>query len=339
MTRYEHQDAVARELEQLAGARSYGKRRRSLKMKALRFGRCGRRTLVEQCGDCGKKVPGTGVQKASDFPCQLRICGLCQRRAAAKRVNELLASVLVAVDALPPESTEFDLREFTLTTWYDPTDPNELTCEAIRERVVSLNRAAQHIWNKGGLRDARTRDKRRQRRKGTGLECDIEMGTLGMVHLHAVYLGPYVDHEHLRNVAREVDPRIDLGKRSYVRLVERDELSPESDAAIRQVFGGRANPGLCASWFGESLLGELRLRPERVRRSLKTEAQIKWLSRPRSMAYLRSKGREARALVAKSGHRVALRRDDLHGKLREVAKYICKVCRHWRSAGSLKPGR
>lgn len=251
LKRFEFQDLVSEELERIAESEPYGKRRRRLKRKAVAFRLCGRTTVVETCRDCGTDIPGTGVQKASAFPCNVRVCNVCERRASKERCDELLASITVAAERAPKD---FGLRKITLTTHYNPSDPNEVTVEALRERALGLIAAVSHVW-RCGLRDARfsareAKGKRKKVRRGTGLHMSIEMGLRGNVHAHLIYFGPYINKKWLLKTAGEACDRIGGPGQSKVNRIKRDGLRDAVREAVKYVYKG-VSP-LCERWFSEA---------------------------------------------------------------------------------------
>jgi hypothetical protein len=239
--RWEYQDRVAEELEAIARALPYGKKRKSLLRRATAFALCGRRTKVKSCKDCGAHLPGSGVQASSGHPCGLRVCNVCARRESGRVCAELepvLASI--TTDA----SGGYRYRSITLTTRYDPTDPAELTIEAIRERVVGLRRAVSHVWAHG-LRDACNR--RGKKRGGTGLVYNIEIGMSGAVHVHCVYWGPYAPNAWLVTCAREAYDRV--GHVHHVAEIRGPDLSRKVREACK--YGLKGISPLCERWFDE----------------------------------------------------------------------------------------
>lgn len=172
-------DALQAEAEALP----HGKLRKALLRKATAFRLCGIRTRVLVCNNCKASQLGSGIQTSAGHPCQTRICPCCQRRSAQKRRAELRDSLAnIAV----PEGYGF--KHITFTTRYNPRSEGELTIEALRSRIDGLLLALRAAL-KAGLR-----------RKGTGLSFTIEIAGSGHVHLHALYLGPFVVKAWLEKV-------------------------------------------------------------------------------------------------------------------------------------------
>lgn len=172
-------------MEIAAQSLPHGKIRKSLLRKATALRLCGSRTRILVCRACKTPKAGSGIQTSAGHPCQTRICNGCQRRRGQQRRAELER----ALNRIKiPKGYSF--KQLTLTTRYDPRDESELTVEALVSRIEGLIAAIMLAW-KTGLR-----------RKGTGLTFSIEIAGSGHVHLHALFLGPYIPKPWLETVLR-----------------------------------------------------------------------------------------------------------------------------------------
>lgn len=154
------------------------------------YQRCGSTVRVRQCKCCLTERCGSG-----DFvgcrTCKTKACHVCAKTRAiqVERFFERAFDVM-------PEMEGYSWRLIVLTTKYDPSDPNDLTWQALRERVEICNEAAKRLWEK------------LLRSPGSGMMRHTESGKHGHVHLNLIYYGPLVLKEEIEAVAQKTHPRI-----------------------------------------------------------------------------------------------------------------------------------
>ncbi len=155
-----------------------GKRRRDWKAKAHAFASCGRTVSALACNNCNEINYTSGTIIAT---CGLRICPICARRRAEKLRHRLRA----AWDK-QPRHRRHGLYFLTFTMRYDPSNPDEVTADALLRRKNEMLEAWSSVW--------------RQYLKPRGRAAcrAIEVGASGMVHVHVLYDGRRPDIEAVR---------------------------------------------------------------------------------------------------------------------------------------------
>jgi hypothetical protein len=184
MRRGEWTRAVQEAMRAEAEAMPHGKQRRAMLRKATALGYCGVQTRVRQCA-CGSCRPGSGVQHTPDAgkPCNCRSCSLCARRRAQIFRHELAATMT----RIEPRKG-WSWKHIVVQTSYRPTDPNEVTVDALRARVRGVTAAVRAAWRVG------------LGQSGAGLRFAVEIAGSGFVHVHAIYWGPYIAKKWLEDV-------------------------------------------------------------------------------------------------------------------------------------------
>lgn len=187
---------LANEMRAIGAAMPDGKAKRRVLQRAERSLLCGRVTKARACRACGSVREGSGVQTHPEkgYPCNLRTCATCARRQAQKRRQEIKA-ITENPDALP-RVQNYGWKMVTLTMQYDPTNENELTIEALRARVVTLQKAIKLAWKRG------------LKQRGSAMVVTIELSGVGNVHCHFLYYGPYINKDWLEITLKEVSPKM-----------------------------------------------------------------------------------------------------------------------------------
>lgn len=215
-------------------------RRREL---ALRL--CGRFVKARACKCCGGARHGTGRPDpyAHDCrPCNARSCPFCARRKARKQAAELAAQFEKI--EVPTDSAygAFGWKLITLTTKRDPRDPEAHTPAALRSRVKTLAKIREEVWHEwlGFRREGKRGGK--VPIAGTALFWSIELAGTGHVHMHMIYLGPYIPKPLLDSLAAGVDESA-----GFTDVVERDSRKAAYEAAkyACKSPGGMAEDWLC----------------------------------------------------------------------------------------------
>ena len=169
--------ATAAQLETQAKLIPHGRLRRSWKRKAIDFRACGRLTGLV-CNDCSDVLAASITLIAS---CGLRICPTCARRRASA-----LRRKLVACWETSEHPRDMSLYLITLTLRYDPSNEDDLSVEGIRRRKQVLIHAWSHLW------------RRYLKPRGRAAVRAVEVGSHGLVHIHALYHGRRPDVTTLR---------------------------------------------------------------------------------------------------------------------------------------------
>jgi hypothetical protein len=223
---------VADEIERLAQDLPPGKTRKGRLRKATAYRLCARRVRVTRCNECGTLQAGSGVLMPAEgaYPCNARTCPLCARRDASKRRIDLRGRVA----AITPRP-DHRVRHVILTTSYDPTDPAEVTFEALGRRADGLLRAFDAAWRKG------------LGQPGAGAYWAVELGDTGAVHMHVFYIGPFIVKEWLE---RTLHDAYDACGFTWIREAEGDEAIGE----VCKYLTKTSSP-LCESWFTKGRVG------------------------------------------------------------------------------------
>ena len=153
--------------------------------------RCGHLLAVRSCGDCGEDRPGSGnYGHLVTRSCKTRACVTCGW-VRARNTSEFMAKAFDAIEEVDGYRWQF----VTLTTRYNPHDPEDLTAAALRGRAMLAMKIARGAWAK------------MLKVKGAGMLRTVEVGIHGHVHAHLVYYGPKVDKDRLDVVTEAVDCR------------------------------------------------------------------------------------------------------------------------------------
>lgn len=169
--------ATAAQLEAQARLFPHGKLRRSWKHKAADFRACGR-LICLRCDSCDDVLPASITVIAS---CGLRICPNCARRRASA-----LRRKLFACWEKGEHPRNMSLYLITLTLRYDPSSEDDLGVAGIRRRKQILVRAWSRLW------------RRYLKPRGRAAVRAVEVGSHGLVHVHALYHGRRPDVSSLR---------------------------------------------------------------------------------------------------------------------------------------------
>jgi hypothetical protein len=113
--------------------------------------------------------------------CGLRTCPFCARRRA-QRLRRRLRNAWDHRE----KDRRMDLRFLTFTVRYDPTDPADVTAEALRERKKRALAAWSSIW-RSYLKP-----------RGRAAARAVEVGASGVVHIHVLYWGRRPEIDQLR---------------------------------------------------------------------------------------------------------------------------------------------
>jgi hypothetical protein len=183
----EYMRAVARELH----AESWllpDWQRRAVQRRAAALVQCIGGVRGYECEECHKPAEASGelvgVGKAAG-PCHARICPRCARRRSAQA-----AAWGARLEKLEvPEGWSF--KFMTLTSRYDASNENgvsDLEVPGLRARWRGFRLAWGACW---AYLQAKTAP---EMRKHLGAICSVELAGHGNVHLHVLFLSPYVDH-------------------------------------------------------------------------------------------------------------------------------------------------
>jgi hypothetical protein len=177
----------------------HGKTRKGLLRKATALLLCGTHARVLECGGCGELQAGSGVVMRAGHaapdqngtpspkafahgaqPCRTRVDPLCGKHKAREDAADLVARV-----ALVEIPARCSLKMITLTAGYDPTNPEDLTVEALRARVEGLKQTQRAVWKElHGI-------------GATGGYWRIENAGSGNVHMHMLVIAPFINKKWL----------------------------------------------------------------------------------------------------------------------------------------------
>lgn len=254
--------------------------RRSLLSRASKMFRCLRRTEGRVCDACGRPLPGGMLRSSTEVKdvvrekkhrgheaCQARACPRCARRRATvmgEKGRRLARHVTKLARKAKRTGTPYRLRFVTMTAQYDPSDPNDLTSEALGARLDGILEAFRTIL-------AVVRDNAK-RPELIGAAIAFELAGVGNVHAHLLWFGPYIDYDkwlewgcepYIDLKGREYRGWPGLGERRKIKLVRDMQIvreimkyplkSPGSGKRAAQWIGGRErrwviNPVLAARW-------------------------------------------------------------------------------------------
>jgi hypothetical protein len=173
LTERQYRHRVAAQLEHAAAQLHRGPEQSSLRRRAHALAGCGEQVVALACGGCGAVDSHSGRILVS---CSLRVCPACARL----RADELRGKMDELV-RLVPKHRDFGFYLFTFTTRFDPSDPADLTADAIRDRAKRLRKACSHVWRRVLKTD------------GAAMLLSLEVSPSGAVHAHALYFGPRQD--------------------------------------------------------------------------------------------------------------------------------------------------
>lgn len=132
---------------------------------------CGTRALAHKC-ECGVRHVHPLIS------CGLRSCPFCSRRDASIRADNLARAMTVLANRNPTKRWRF----LTLTSRWDPSDPEQVTVQSLRSRVCDLFRRWSCVWT--ALRD---------HCGAIAAYVSCELSDRGHIHLHAVVLSQWID--------------------------------------------------------------------------------------------------------------------------------------------------
>lgn len=227
----------------------------SIERRAVGWGLCGLQTSFRQCVPCGEPRALSGhPTSAGDKPCQCRNCEFCGRRAAQRRLKDLLERW----EALPKNSA-YSLYHIVIQSVYDPSKEADLTAEAMRSRVIDLEHAARAWWNPKRYLGYHSR--LALKKQGAGLFYKVEISEGGFIHLHLLYYGAAgYPKEHAEALLQSVSSVV--GKVWMERVAKGGETSvvkeickyiakgpsPLDEESLAGAPRERLNPRLAARW-------------------------------------------------------------------------------------------
>jgi len=230
----EWRKAVATNIGRIALALPYGKMKRSALAKKRRFETCGDFSLIKSTTCCGL-VKGTTITGE----CGLRTCPYCARLLADEERAKL---VHAARGKLREKRKGYALRFLTFTLRFDPEDASEFTPWGLQARRSKLKEAVRHCW------------KAVLKQPGAGLRCREDMGAGGLLHVHALYYGPFVDVRELRSAFLERcpgSPQLDIQRvkdpmAGVVEVVKYIAKAPHWKRTLGDRLGSYIDPALAA---------------------------------------------------------------------------------------------
>lgn len=214
---------------------------------------------IEICASCGSPRPASGRLTSDGKPCQARTCPHCARRAA-KDAGDWARKAVDEIDsAESPRGHRW--RHIVLTTRYDPGDPDDVTVDALRDRVAGLGRAFSEAWKRG------------LKKHGAAAWKSFECAGTGNVHLHVLYRGGFVNQDWL---AEQVHRGYPAGSRAMLP----DELRVGARALVE--LGEKRRPWAVGRvvQLDDQRAGVLVLVKRKVKSQRKGEARKVWKSFP-----------------------------------------------------------
>ena len=168
---------------------------------------------------CGAPLEGSGEFRGGGKPCNSRVCPRCNRNRATV-YGRWLRKIVAQVERdhsgairpndqfWNPRRSRHSWKQIVLTAQYDPTDPEDMSTEALRARAQGLRKAFSRIWKGGKVdwplywvpRPGEGYD-HSVKLKVPGLGADdhsgaftaLEISAGGFVHLHALVFSTWVD--------------------------------------------------------------------------------------------------------------------------------------------------
>lgn len=190
------------------------------------------------CEECGAPAEASGAFWDPDTgyghkrrPCNARICPRCARRRSAV-MRTWGERVRAAVGELPEG---WSWKFITLTAPYDNASEGDLSVEGLRERWAGYRKAWRAIW--AWIK----KDCPKELRPRLGAVSTVELQGTGHVHLHCLFVGPYIDKERLEAVAKKAWPRCGFSKINFA--------DPGAIAEIAK-YPVATKGGACESWLG-----------------------------------------------------------------------------------------
>lgn len=184
---------------------------RAVERRALRVPWCGHRWRVPVHQACGYQL---GSHARLMEPCDSMTCVLCARRTANQRRAALRAwcREREAVRVKGKLS-----RDFYVLTWTVPKRP-WLSVERLQEDITVAFKASKTAWEKHLQFLPKRKGEKRYPGKclDAGMTSFLEVGAGGMVHVTALYYGPWHDAKELRACYQAV---VEGGKDFDVRAV------------------------------------------------------------------------------------------------------------------------
>lgn len=187
--------------------------------------------------ECGAPQPGSGkIAPMGGGPCRSRLCPRCG--AARSAANSEWLQRTVDVVHAGEQRPGYAWRHITLTSEYDPFNPDDVSIEGLKRRRADLRRGFQAVWKDVLIRrvefvqnktNSRVRLKVKERFEGVGAWFATEIAGRGNVHAHVLYYGPFVPGELFRQVYEAA-----LGRTGFVKI-QRLDGREGLDKAIREV--------------------------------------------------------------------------------------------------------
>jgi len=253
---------VVAELKRLALGSSSTKARDKILRRATAVQMCGNHVKAYRCAECRKPIPNSGIvtSRTKDTergkPCNSSLCPACNRARAMKRAHVLAASL----PSLPTYGS-YTYKSLTLTFEYDPSNPDHVSVDGIRQRVIAAKKSAKAAWSFCmGKKDKRG-----------WATSNVEIAGAGNVHVHMLLYCPYVGksglEEHLVQLETGVDGvknghtwieclGEDIEDEAVKRAVwETSKYNAKGPSSLSETFYDRQGPGrealdprLAAAW-------------------------------------------------------------------------------------------
>lgn len=139
---------------------------------------------------CGAKImkfrDQNGVEYFKPYRCELRICPHCQRIASTRKKNKY-REVIKYLEKTKQLKGGYRWRLITLTF-----KKNKIT--DFIYQVKNANKMLKNLWKR----------LKRMFGKQIGMITSMEIGKNGGVHFHGLYYGPYIEHENLKKMWKDI---------------------------------------------------------------------------------------------------------------------------------------
>lgn len=181
--------------------------------------RCGHLVTVRSCGACDEDRPGSGSYAYGVQTCKTRACVSCAW-VRARNTADLMERAFDVVESRDGYRWQY----VTITTKYDPYQPDDLTRAALRSRAMLCAKLGRRAWDK------------QLNVRGAGMLRTTEVSERGMVHANLIYFGPPVDKEALDELLKAVDCRAGFCKvmaLDWDPVVERDECGRKQHKRVK----------------------------------------------------------------------------------------------------------